>query len=288
MSSATTPAAPWRSTTVEHDGLRLDVLVSGPDDGVPVLLLHGFPQAARSWTATARALAALPGGDRLRLLAPDQRGYSPGARPEDVAAYATDVLAEDALAVAAALGHDSFHLVGHDWGAAVAWLLAARRPDAVRSLVALSIPHLAAFGRALAEDPEQQRRSAYIGVFRQPGRAEEALLADDAARLRDIFGGDVPDEDVAAYVELMRGGALTPALAWYRAMGRLDDLPPVRVPTTYAWGPDDLAVAPAAAEACGDHVAADFAAERVDGAGHWLPDTHPDLVARLVAGRAGN
>lgn len=275
----------WEHTTVEHDGLTFDIGLAGPEDGEPVLLLHGFPQSGRSWTAVAPRLAAAG----LRLLAPDQRGYSPGARPDDVAAYAVPTLADDALAVAAALGHHTVHLVGHDWGASVAWHVAAHHPDRVRSLTALSIPHLAAFGRALATDSEQQRRSAYIGLFREPGKAEAVLLADDARRLREMYEGAVPAADVEAYVSLLSEGGLTPALAWYRAMGRdLGELPPVRVPTTFVWGERDLAVAPAAAEACGEHVDADYRFVRLPDEGHWTPDADPGAVARAVLDRVAS
>lgn len=273
------------TTTVEHDGQVFDVHVAGPDDGTPVLLLHGFPQTSRSW---ARVLDLLE-DTGLRFLVPDQRGYSPGARPTEVSAYAVDVLARDALAVAAALGHDSVHLVGHDWGASVAWHVAAHHPERVRSLTALSVPHLAAFGWAVAHDPDQQRLSAYLSDFRRPGH-EEVLLADDAAALREIYDGVVAPADVDHYVEVMRDGALSPALGWYRAMRRdLADLPPVRVPTTYVWGEQDRATSEAAATRCAQHVEADYRFVRLPGFGHWSPDEVPRVVAgeihRRVLGR---
>lgn len=276
-------ATPWTEhRTVDHDGLTFDVRLAGPDDGVPVVLLHGFPQTSLSWTAVARELA----DDGLRLVAPDQRGYSPGARPADVAAYGTPSLVGDVLGIAGALGLDRFHLVGHDWGASVAWSVAAQHPERLHTLTALSIPHLAAFGRALADDPDQQRRSAYIGVFRRPGAAEELLLADDAARLRAIYEGRVAAADVAAYVELMTGGAMTPALSWYRAMDRdLSRTPVVEVPTTYLWGEEDLAAAESGARACGEFVSADYRFVRLPGVGHWSPDQAPVAVADAVRAR---
>nr|WP_246284028.1 alpha/beta hydrolase [Nocardioides perillae] len=260
-----------------------DVHEAGPVDGTPVLLLHGFPQSARSWR---RVVGMLRAADRdLRLVAPDQRGYSPGARPAEVAAYRTATLAADVLGVADALGLERVHLVGHDWGAAVAWTVAAHHPERLASLTALSIPHLAAFGRAIAEDPEQQALSSYIGVFRREG-AEELLLADDARRLRAMYAGQVDADDVEAYVALMAGGAAAPALHWYRAMGRdLRDLPAVRVPTTYVWGEEDQATARASAQWCADHVDADYRFVALPGAGHWTPDQQPDVVAREVLAR---
>lgn len=265
---------------VEHDGLTFDVTLAGPRDGVPVLLLHGFPQSARSWWQVVDRLA-----DEHRLVVPDQRGYSPGARPTDLSAYAVERLAADALAVASASGHERVHVVGHDWGATVAWQLAAHHADRVLSLTALSIPHLAAFGRALREDPEQQRLSAYLADFRRPGH-EDALLADDARELRAIYDGVVADDDVEAYVRLMADGALTPALGWYRAMGReLGAMPPVRVPTTFVWGEDDRATSEAAATWCADHVEADYRFVPLPGVSHWSPDEVPDVVAAEVRRR---
>ncbi|MCW2818014.1 MAG: dehH1 [Marmoricola sp.] len=275
----------WERTTVEHDGLTFEVTVAGPEDAPPVLLLHGFPQSSRSWWQVV---------DRLepdhRLLVPDQRGYSPGARPTDVSAYDVRALAGDALAVAAGLGHDRVHVVGHDWGASVGWQLAALHAPQVLSLTALSIPHLAAFGRAVAEDPEQRRLSAYLADFRRPGH-EEQLLADDARELRAIYDGVVDPDDVDHYVELMADGALTPALGWYRAMGRdLGRMPAVAVPTTYVWGEADRATSEAAATGCRAHVEGDYRFVRLPGVSHWSPDEVPDVVAdevrRRVSGAA--
>ena len=269
-------------TTVEHDGLVFDVLLAGPDDGIPVVLLHGFPQTSLSWAAVVDRLD----GAGLRLVVPDQRGYSPGARPTDIRAYGVDRLVGDVLAVADALAGPRFHLVGHDWGASLAWHLAAHQPERVATLTALSVPHLAAFGWALAHDPEQQALSAYLTEFRRPGKVEAELLADDAHRLREIYDGVVPDADVEAYVALLRGGALTPALAWYRAMGReLAATPPVRVPTTYLWGERDRATSTAAAHRCGDFVEADYRFVALPGRTHWLPDEVPDEVAAAVLAR---
>jgi len=281
------PTARTWTEQVERDGLVLDVHRTTPAGEAarePLLLLHGFPQSARSWRAVADRLAAAG----VPTAAPDQRGYSPGARPAEVAAYALPELAADVLAVADAVVGPGrgFDLVGHDWGAAVAWWVAAHHGERVRTLTALSVPHLAAFGRAQQEDPEQQRLSSYITVYRRAGEAESILLADDAAKLRRTYGGDVADEDVEAYVALLAGGGLTPALSWYRAMDRsLDRLPTVHVPTTFVWGDADLATSRAAAEWCGEHVAADYRFVALPGVGHWTPDREPDVVAAEVLRR---
>lgn len=269
-------------TSVEVGDLTFDVDVLGPDDGVPVVLLHGWPQDRRSWRDVAQRLAAVG----LRVIVPDQRGYSAGARPEGVENYRADLLAQDVVSIAEELGHDRFHLVGHDWGAAVSWVVATRHADRVLSLTAVSVPHLAAYNAALATDEDQQQRGAYIGLLRRPGKAEEVLLEDGGARLRAMYGGDVGAEDETAYVErFAEPGVLTASLNWYRAMTPdLASTPDVTVPTTFVWGASDLAIGRHGAERCGDHVTADYRFVEVDG-GHWLPDTHPDLLSSEVLRR---
>ena len=129
-----------------------------------MLFLHGFPECAYQWE---HQLAAL-GDAGFRGVAFDQRGYSPGIRPAEVDAYAPDELVGDVLRVAAALGWPRFDLVGHDWGSAVAWMVAAAHPDRLRSLTAVSTPHGAAFSAALRGDTDQQKRSEYFRLFRTP------------------------------------------------------------------------------------------------------------------------
>ena len=263
--------------------LTFDVRTTGPDTGEPVLLLHGFPATSLTWSDVAPVLAEAG----LRVVAPDQRGYSPGARPVGVEAYRTEALAQDVVDVADALGLDTFHLVGHDWGAAVAWCVAAHHGERLRSLTTFSVPHLAAYNRALREDADAQERAAYIGLLRQEGKAEALLLEDDARRLRAMYQGAVPERLVDAYVaRLQEEGALTAALSWYRAMGAdLGGLPDVRVPTTFVWSTDDLAIGRAGADACGDHVDADYRYEVLEGVTHWIPEQEPARAAAAVLAR---
>lgn len=275
----------YDSTTPVHVGeLTFDVRVTGPEDGVPIMLLHGFPETSLSWLEVAPRLVDAG----FRVHAPDQRGYSPGARPEGVEAYATALLAEDVLGIADALGLDTFHLVGHDWGSAVAWVVAANHPDRVRTLTAVSLPHLGAYNAALRDDPDQQQRASYIEVFRRPGHAEELLLADGARRLTAMYGDTVPVGLVVRYVaHLAEPGALTAALNWYRAMtAALGDTPHVRVPTTFVWGDEDMAIGRAGAEACGDYVDADYRFVELAGVGHWIPEQAPDSLAEAIIVRA--
>ena len=139
---------------------------AAPSDDVPVVALHGFPQTHRCWDPVVERLVAAG----RTVLAPELRGYAPGARPADDEAYALDPVVGDVLAVVAAEGAEQVDLLGHDWGAVAVWGAAAARPDLVRSLVAVSVPHPGAFAHALRRDPRQAVRSAYIALFRRSGR----------------------------------------------------------------------------------------------------------------------
>lgn len=267
---------------VSARGLVFDVTVSGPEGaGAPVLLLHGFPQNSAMWDRVTAYLHA----NGLTTIAMDQRGYSAGARPSEPGAYAMRECVEDVLAVLSEIGVDRAHVVGHDWGAIVAWHLAGAHPDRVATLTALSIPHPTALGEAIATDPDQQRRSAYIGFFQEAGKAEQALLADDGARLRALFHG-CPPTRVDAYVKpMLAPGALTAALNWYRAIdAHTMSCPQVSVPTSFVWGDRDVAVGAVAARACGKHVTGPY--EFVPaGASHWLADEMPEQVNEVILAR---
>lgn len=271
---------------IDARGLTFDVRAGGPEGGPPVLLLHGFPQHSGEWDDVVPALHAAG----LRTYALDQRGYSPGARPEAVDAYRLAELVADAVAVLDALGVDSAHVVGHDWGAVVGWALAAGHPGRVRTLTAVSVPHPAAMAHALTNDRRQKARSAYMLLFRQAGKAEKALLALKATGLRRMLSGVGGAHRVAGYAEPMRApGALTAALNWYRAMSRSDlaAVGPVPVPTTYVWSDRDVAIGRTAAEACAAHVTGDYRLVELTGVSHWIPDEAPAPLAEAILARAG-
>jgi pimeloyl-ACP methyl ester carboxylesterase len=266
--------------------LTFDVRVDGPDDGRPVLLLHGFPETSASWAKVAPLLAEAG----LRTYAPDQLGYSPGARPAEVDSYALTNLTQVTADLMTALEIPRADVVGHDWGAQVAWGLAAWHPDRVRSLTAVSVPHPAAYTAAYRADPEQKERSAYIRLFWQAGKAEEVLLEDDARRLRRMLGPveatGIPDEAVEEYVAVLSApGALTAALNWYRAMSSTTRVDPVEVPTTYVWSDGDVAIGRTAAEACTDHVTGDYRFVELSGITHWIPEQAPEALATAILDR---
>jgi pimeloyl-ACP methyl ester carboxylesterase len=275
------PAATVSHATVEAGGLAFDCLVSGPREGTPVLLLHGFPQAPDCW----RELMGELGAAGFRCLAPAQRGYSPGARPVEVSAYHPDRLVGDALAIAGAeFGGAPFHLVGHDLGGMVAWLLAARHGEALRTVSILSTPHPTAFLRSLTSSL-QGLRSLYMPVFRMPALPERLFMAGSGAGLRAFLrAGGLDAEWAARYATaLAQPGAMTAALNWYRAFPlRAEPLPPVRVPTLYVWGARDVALGRAAAEASAQYVSAPYTFHVAEGAGHWLPETRSQLLGELL------
>lgn len=263
------------------DGLAFDVRVEGAPDAAPVLLLHGFPQSSRSFDAVVPRLHAAG----LRTVAPDQRGYSPSARPVGVTDYAVGHLVADALGVLDVLGLRWAHVVGHDWGAAVAWQLAARHPERVSSLVAVSVGHPVAFSDALRDDADQQARSAYIQEFVRQGSAEDTLLADDGARLRQLVGAG---RELSAAVGERAG--LTAALNWYRAMTAADyrSCPPVQVPTTFLWSTADAALGRAQAAATARHVHGEYRYVELAEVSHWIPEDAPAALATEVVLRSGS
>ncbi len=270
--------------SIPLSGFTFDVRTAGDAAGPLVLLLHGFPAGARTYQAVMTRMAS----DGFLLAAPEQRGYSPGARPAAVADYAIELLAQDALDLAEALGHPRFHLVGHDWGASIAWYLAARHPERVLSLTAASVPHLAAYGQALREDPDQQARGAYLKLLRSD-KAERVLLEDGARRLAGFYGEGMPAADRAAYLQhFAEPGALSGALAWYRAMrADLGQLPPVTVPTTYLWSTADPALGRFGAERCAAHVTGDYRFVELPGISHWIPEEAPDAMVDAIRARVG-
>src|SRR5215218_6257553 len=278
---------PGQLLRVDVGDLTFDVRADGPEDGRPVLLLHGFPQTSLSWAAVTPLLTRAG----LRTYAPDQLGYSPGARPDEVAAYSTPSLAQVTADLMTALDVDRADVVGHDWGANVAWALAAWHPDRVRSLTAVSVPHPAAYTVAYRADPEQKERSGYIRLFWQAGKAEDVLLEDDARRLRRMLSGGehdtgVPAEAIDEYVGVLSApGALTAALNWYRAMSSDTRVEPVAVPTTYVWSDGDVAIGRIAAEACDNHVTGDYRFVELPGVTHWIPEQAPEQLARAILDR---
>ncbi|PZR53217.1 alpha/beta hydrolase [Xylanimonas oleitrophica] len=263
-------------TTLRRGRLVFDVHDDGPADGVPVVLLHGFPQDSSSWS---RVLPALHEAG-LRTVALDQRGYSPGARPRERSAYRLEHLVDDVVDLLDTTG--PAHVVGHDWGGNVAWALAAREPERVRSLTVLSVPHPAALARSLVRSG-QALRSLYVGFFQVPVLPEVGMRRTLEGTLVRM---GLPADDAARYAARMREpGAMRAALNWYRALAlSRPAVGDVAVPTTYVWGSADPALGRWAAESTEGYVHAPYRFVELD-AGHWLPETRPDDVAGAVLDR---
>jgi pimeloyl-ACP methyl ester carboxylesterase len=214
------------------------------------------------------------------VIVPDQRGCSPGARPAAVQDYRMAALVADAVAVLDAVGADRAHVVGHDWGAAVAWQLSGRHPDRVRTLTAVSVPHPAAFVAGLRSDPDQRARSRYMKDWQDPS-TEAALLGGGLAAV--LRGSPDAEHHLRALAE---PGALTAALAWYRAQSAadLDGLGPITAPTLHVWSDADPALGPVATAATAGQVAGPYRLEVLEGVGHWVPETAADRLASLLLG----
>ncbi|MDL9935383.1 alpha/beta fold hydrolase [Gordonia sp. ABSL1-1] len=275
----------YRSTRVtefRRAGLTFDVIDDGPLDGTPVLLLHGFPQRASSWDQVSPLLHARG----LRTLAPDQRGYSPRARPTRRRDYRQDELIADVLTLIDELGVDQIDAVGHDWGAAIAWSLAGNHPDRVRTLTALSVPHPGAFLRAMPRG--QLLKSWYMGFFQLPV-VPEKLLSKGLVNPDFVTRAGLPAQHANRLAtEIVEYGALTGALNWYRGMPLSDRHSigrKVRVPTTYVWSDRDVALGRTGAELCAGWVDAPYEFITISGATHWLPETRPAEVAEAILDR---
>jgi pimeloyl-ACP methyl ester carboxylesterase len=265
--------------------LTFDALVAGEASAPLVLLLHGFAESMHCWDAQVEALAEAG----YRAVAPSQRGYSPGARPDpnEPSNYHIERLMDDAMAIVTASGHVDrrFHLAGHDWGGSIAWALADRFPQRIASLTVLSRPHPNAFNRALlTADADQAQRSRHHTAFLEPDAAD-VVLADDSKWLRErLAASGVPAAAIAQHLAVLGNkAAMQAALAWYRARGAIrSPLGPIRIPTLYIWGDADDTVGRVAAEGTVDFIAAPYSFEVLLGVGHFAADQAPDRVNELL------
>jgi pimeloyl-ACP methyl ester carboxylesterase len=278
---------------VTANGLRFRALVEGPPDGDMILMLHGFPEGAESWARQMHVLAHAG----FLAVAPDLRGYGLTDAPEGVESYDLDHLVADAKALIEAFGRKSAHIAGHDWGAMVAWYFAGAHPDMTTTLTALSVGHPAALAAASRDDPDQQARQSYVGLFVQAGKAERVLTDQDNMRLRAMYRvgpnpDAIPERVVDGFVRSMtRPGRLTAGLNYYRAnlktggaaWERLQSMGDVTSPTQLLWGDQDPALGRLQAEQTKAYVKGRFHLEVLEGAGHWLQFERPDEVALALS-----
>jgi len=282
---------------LKANGLRFRAMVDGPADGEMVILLHGFPEGAESWSKQVDALAHAG----ILAVAPDLRGYGLSDAPEGVESYSIDHLAEDVRFMITAFGREAAHVAGHDWGAMVAWYFAGKYPEMTKTLTALSVPHPASLAAASRGDEDQQARSRYVGLFLVEGKAEEVLAGDDYRRLKAMFSlGPNPDAVPRGVIDhftrsVSRPGRLTAALNYYRANLRVGGgawetpirVGPITMPTTLLWGDQDPALGRSAVEATAKQVQGDYRLEVLQGAGHWLQFERPAEVSLALTTAAG-
>jgi pimeloyl-ACP methyl ester carboxylesterase len=262
---------------VDANGTRIEVDVVG--EGRPVVLLHGFPDSSRLWRHQIAALSDAG----FKVIAPDLRGYGGSDKPAEIEAYSILFLAGDVIGVLDHLGVERAHVVGHDWGAALAWAFAAVVPDRVDHLVTLSVGHPSAF---VAAGMKQRELSWYMLLFQYPDIAEQWLSADGWANFREWCHH--PDAD-AVIADLERDGSLTPALNYYRAnippesyVAPPLELPAIQAPTMGVWSSNDFALVEAQMADSSKFVAGPWRYERLDGPDHWMQLEAPDEVNRLL------
>jgi pimeloyl-ACP methyl ester carboxylesterase len=262
---------------IDVNGVGIEFEVAG--EGRPVVLLHGFPDSGRLWRHQVPVLTEAG----FQVIVPDLRGYGGSDQPPEVEAYSIPFLAGDVLGILDHLGLERAHVVGHDWGAALAWALGSLVSDRVDHLVTLSVGHPLAFRDA---GLVQREKSWYMLLFQFPGVAEQWLSNDDWANFRS-WGGH-PDAD-AVIVDLERTGSLTAGLNWYRANVPPEtlilpppELPPVPVPTMGVWGSLDFALTEGQMTGSAAHVAGPWRYERLEGVAHWMQLEAPGTVNELL------
>ncbi len=271
-----------RISQFTHQGLTFDVVDSGPLDGEVVVLLHGFPSTKESWSAVNQILNA----SGYRTLAPDQRGYSPLARPQKRSDYRLDYLAADIEALIAEIGQP-VHLVGHDWGSMVAWRVAQRHVQPIKTLTSVSVPHPGAYMRSMLSS-NQLFKSYYMALFQLP-RVPEWLTTKTKIMkglLKD--SGMTPEQVQNFNHDIVDRGALTTAINWYRAMPFMNPktmFSKVKVPTTHVWSEGDTALAKAGAALTSRFVDADYKLEVLKKLSHWIPEEAPEALAEIIEAR---
>ena len=277
----------WRETTRSVNGIELHVVEAG-DPGHPLLiLLHGFPEF---WWAWRKQLTPLADAG-FHVVVPDMRGYNLSAKPQQVSDYRLDTLAADVAALGAAYGAERFHLVGHDWGAVVAWWVAALTPERLHRVVVIAGPHPDVWSRQALTHPTQAMRSTYVAFFQLPWLPEATLGGLDFAGLRTMMQASARADTfetgaLDVYAEAWRQpGALTAMLHYYRALRqRPAGGEPARItpPTLILWGGEDSFLERHVAEA-GLALCDNGRLVVVDGASHWLHLERSDRInAELI------
>ncbi|MCO5793192.1 MAG: alpha/beta hydrolase [Blastomonas sp.] len=279
-------------------GVELDVAITGPADAPPLILLHGFPESHRTWRYVMAHFA-----DRYRLIAPDQRGFAGSSKPEGVEAYQPKNMVADLLALADHLGVDTFTLVGHDWGGAIAWMAALNHPDRVKRLIMANAAHPFTYQKALFDDPDQRASAQYITEMRRPDF--EGIVAqmgwdayfDSRFAEPSAVSRITPEERAIYLAQWQTPGAFTAMVNWYRAsplivpplQGEIDrpayldrPFPPVTQPTLLYWAMDDYALRPSLLDGI-ETLVPDLTLVKAPG-GHFVPWEQPDALIAAIEG----
>lgn len=276
-----------QGTTVNANGLDFHIIESGPEDGQLLVFLHGFPEFWYSWRYQIPWFAE----KGFRVLVPDQRGYNLSAKPGRIADYRLDKLAEDVIAIMDSYGREKAHIVGHDWGGAVAWWLAMNHPEKLEKVAFLNMPHPLVLLRHIKTNPRQRERSKYFFMFQFPFLPEYRLKKNNWEMARKVLqnssrDGTFTDEDLQFYIDAWaQPKAIRSMINWYRAMLRKRPARPatvrVQAPSLILWGKQDLflgkELAAESARLC-DEVKVEFLTE----ATHWLQHEEPEKVNDLL------
>ncbi|AOG00351.1 alpha/beta hydrolase family protein [Blastomonas sp. RAC04] len=279
-------------------GVELDVAITGPADAPPLILLHGFPESHRTWRYVMAHFA-----DRYRLIAPDQRGFAGSSKPEGVQAYQPKNMVADLLALADHLGVDTFTLVGHDWGGAIAWMAALNHPDRVKRLIMANAAHPFTYQKALFDDPDQRASAQYITEMRRPDFEDIVAQMGWDAYFDSRFAEPsavsriTPEERAIYLAQWQTPGAFTAMVNWYRAsplivpplQGEIDrpayldrPFPPVTQPTLLYWAMDDYALRPSLLDGI-ETLVPDLTLVKAPG-GHFVPWEQPDALIAAIEG----
>ncbi|MFP3359079.1 alpha/beta hydrolase [Planococcus sp. SIMBA_143] len=272
---------------IETNGIRLHAAVAGPEDGELVVLLHGFPEFSYGFHHQMEELAA----SGYRVAVPDQRGYHLSDKPEQIEDYTINKLSDDIAGLIEAFGETSAIVIGHDWGGAVAWHLAASKPEYVKKLIAINIPHPTAMPRVFMKNPLQWLKSSYMAFFQLPEVPEKLMAANDFESMKQAMKGTArpdafTDQELERYKDAWsQPGALTGMLNWYRAIrkGSLLQMPkaPLRMPVRIIWGLGDQFLSPMlATESLKFCENAELV--WVGEATHWVHHEQPEIVNRLI------
>lgn len=286
---AAAPLPPLERRRVDCGEVALDCRLAGPVDAPLVVLLHGFPESWYSWRHQVAALA-----DRFRVVVPSLRGYGESDRPAPVAAYRMDRLTGDVHGLVRALGREHAHVVGHDWGGAIAWAFAIDHPTVCARLAVCNCPHPAVFTRALRGNLRQLLRSWYMFLFQVPRLPERLLRARDLAAIERGFRTMVRRRDVEVFTDadideiknaLRPPGAMRAAVNYYRAafrnaafMRRYQSPPPIACPTLLVWAEEDDALGKELSRGTEPWVHGPFSVRYIPACSHWVQQERPGEV----------